>query len=129
MTKLPQEISKGILRLKNYKGNISDIIGLNCIIILSKDIFTENQDIEFYTREVFEKDYLPYLFKSRTLLLARTTRDIYNYDDKEKNILTERIYSFFESDLKDNRKMSGNRKTNNANENMRKWIRALDQND
>ncbi|SIS97950.1 hypothetical protein [Salimicrobium salexigens] len=127
MSKLPPEVKEKIIKLKASKRETSDLIGLNCIIILSKEIFKKNEDLKNYTDNVFQDIFLPYLFKSRTLLIARTTRNVYRYDETEKAKFVERIYDFFEDDfeVKESKKKSYNK----ANENMRKWMRALDKND
>ena len=75
--------------LKNKSIPKYKIIGIVSVLLLSKQIFLKNADIEEFLREVFGLKFKTYLFKSRTMVVARVTREIIamEKDDekKEKN--------------------------------------------
>lgn len=106
-----------------------DAIGLNTIIILSKELFPTNNDIRRYTDENIEMELKDYLFDSRTLLIARTNRYIYNLEIDELKRFYEsvNIYITNESseddpDDQQTKKDKGFNKNNKSKENLQKWL-------
>ena len=62
--------------LKNSKIQTYKLIGIVSELVLSKEIFKNNIDIEDFIVNVFNLRFKDYLYKSRTLLVARLTREI-----------------------------------------------------
>ena len=68
--------------LKNSKIQTYKLIGIVSELVLSKEIFKNNIDIEDFIVNVFNLRFKDYLYKSRTLLVARLTREILNNDNQ-----------------------------------------------
>ena len=78
LSKLSGRTNIEVLRLELY-SIITDVL-------LSKEFFNKNSDIATFTNKV-NLNYADYLFRSRTLLLARILRDVKKADKKELIII------------------------------------------
>ncbi|MEF3087934.1 hypothetical protein [Bacillus altitudinis] len=78
LSKLSGKTNIEVLRLELY-SIITDVL-------LSKEYFNKNSDIVNFTNKV-NLNYADYLFRSRTLLLARILRDVKKADKKELIII------------------------------------------
>ncbi|HFI0633822.1 TPA: hypothetical protein ACGO2G_000280 [Streptococcus suis] len=78
--------------LKNLKLPMYKVIGIVSELILSKQVFRKNSEIEAFILEVFNLKLKSYLYKSRTLLVARMTREIVNQEISGKQI--KMLYNF-----------------------------------
>ena len=73
------------------------IIGIVSQLLLSRKIFPANIDIEKFLKDIFELEFKTYLFRSRTLIVARVTREILasenekEYKNKLYNFVQEKI--------------------------------------
>ena len=83
--------------LKNSKIQTYKLIGIVSELVLSKEIFKNNIDIEDFIVNVFNLRFKDYLYKSRTLLVARLTREILNNDSHAKQ--TKVLYKFIVSKI------------------------------
>lgn len=110
-----------ISELNSSKNKLEHAIGLNTIIILSKDIFNKNEDINDYLKVVFDTSFLPYVIKSRTLIIAKVSRLIYSYDQKELNSLSRKMQTYFNID----NPQTESDKKNKDNNNLSKWIKGI----
>lgn len=80
------------LKLKNvakYK-----LIGITTELILNTSIFTKNEDIVPFLKKIYGLSYKEYIIKTRTMILARTARDIYKMDDKKYEIIRKNLFNF-----------------------------------
>lgn len=110
------------------KSNVdtSELIGLNSLLIYSKDIFTKNEEVDEYIKKVFDINFLPYVVRSRTLIFARISKEIFHYDEEQRSSIMENMIQYFQDDLSTNTSDgNGHAKRKNANENMKKWMRGL----
>ncbi|HEM3480986.1 hypothetical protein ACS6Y5_04710 [Streptococcus suis] len=80
--------------LKNSRVPSYKVIGIVSELILSKVIFQKNDEIRKFIKEVFNLELKDYLYKSRTLLVARLTREILKQELSSKQ--TRLIYDFIE---------------------------------
>ncbi|OLF50623.1 hypothetical protein BU200_00955 [Streptococcus acidominimus] len=78
--------------LKKYS-----LIGLNSELLLSKDLFKHNSEISMYLSQVFSIEFLPYVMRSRTMIVARLTREIYKYDEKQINLVRKKMLKYLKS--------------------------------
>lgn len=92
--------------LKNSKIQTYKLVGIVCELVLSKEIFKNNTDIEAFIIGVFNLKFKDYLYKSRTLLVARLTREILKNDRHAKQ--TKLLYKFIVSKINED-----NMNTNN----------------
>ena len=83
--------------LKNTKIQTYKLVGIVCELVLSKEIFKNNTDIEDFIIGVFNLKFKDYLYKSRTLLVARLTREILKNDKYAKQI--KLLYKFIVSKI------------------------------
>lgn len=89
--------------LKNKSIPKYKIIGIVSELLLSKQIFSKNSDVEKFLKEVLGLEFKAYLYKSRTMVVARVTREIFalEMDSEYKN----KLYKFVQKkidELKDN---------------------------
>ncbi|MEO2553644.1 hypothetical protein [Enterococcus casseliflavus] len=80
--------------LKSRKPSRYKLIGISSELILSKDVFDKNIDIEKFIAYVFEEQFKQYLFASRTNLVARTTRLIIRSNDEQYLSYKKRLSDF-----------------------------------
>lgn len=98
------------------------LIGINSELILNTSIFTKNDDIASFLSTVYDLQYKDYVFKSRTMILARTTRDIYKMDEKEFEISRKNLLLFI------NKSIEATISYNNIkskNDNFGKWMDGI----
>lgn len=102
--------------IKKYK-----IIGISSELILSKEVFSKNEDIDYFIKNVFKIKFKPYVFKSRTLITARTTRLIYNMDPIQYENTRKDLFKFVVGLLneEENIKHASNK------ESFSKWIEGI----
>lgn len=100
--------------LKNNKIPLYKIVGILSVLLLSKDIFPHNEMIKGFLMEILGLSYKEYVFRSRTLLCARVTRDLIN--EKVVNDYKLKLYKFLETqievlkrrdNIKENNKLNG----------------------
>ena len=83
--------------LKNKSIPKYKIIGIVSELLLSKQIFVKNADIEEFLRDVFGMKFKNYLYKSRTMIVARVTKEIVklemdsNYRNKLYKFIQKKI--------------------------------------
>lgn len=86
-----------------YRSSLKDkniptfqMLGIVSEIILSKELFKKNTDISKFLMEVFDLSYKEYVMRSRTLILSRTVRHIYDSEDKNYQMFRKRLLNFIE---------------------------------
>lgn len=95
--------------LKNKNVPKYKVIGIVSEILLSKQVFPRNIDIKVFLKDIFELELKEYLFRSRTLLIARVTREIIAIE--KESLYKNMLYKFIEQkieDLKDDNKKEKN---------------------
>ncbi|EPY7704342.1 MULTISPECIES: hypothetical protein [Bacillus cereus group] len=70
------------------------LIGITTELILNTSIFTKNEDIVPFLKKIYGLSYKEYIIKTRTMILARTARDIYKMDDKKYEIIRKNLFNF-----------------------------------
>lgn len=95
--------------LKNKSVPKYKIVGIVSELVLSRLIFKKNIDIEVFLNEVFKWKFRAYLYKSRTMLMARLTKGIIELE--KDNEYKNRLYKFVQKkidEFKDNEKNERN---------------------
>ena len=95
--------------LKNKSIPKYKIIGIVSQLLLYKKIFPANRDIKEFLKDIFSLEFKAYLFRSRTLVVARVTREILAIEND--SIYKNKLYNFVQSkidSLKDNTKNEKN---------------------
>lgn len=95
--------------LKNKSIPKYKIIGIVSELLLSKQVFPRNVDIENFLKEVFALEFKSYLFKSRTLIVARVTKEILVIE--KENTYKNKLYKFIQKEI-DNLKDSNKKEKN-----------------
>ncbi|EFD04340.1 hypothetical protein HMPREF0631_1368 [Peptostreptococcus anaerobius 653-L] len=70
--------------LKSKNVQKYKIIGIISEIILSKKLFVKNSEIDEFVYEILGVSFKDYVYKSRTMVVAKITRIIYNSDEMHK---------------------------------------------
>lgn len=83
--------------LKNKTIPKYKIIGIVSQLLLSRKIFPENIDIEKFLKDIFELEFKTYLFRSRTLIVARVTREI--LASENDNVYKNKLYNFVQEKI------------------------------
>ena len=86
--------------LKNRIVPKYKLIGISCEVLLSKELFKNNIDTVPFLEEVFSVKYKDYVIKSRTTILARTTRLINKSDAPTIYQYKKKLYSFIDEHLR-----------------------------
>ena len=92
--------------LKNSMIPKYKFIGIVSELIMNKEIYRKNTDVEYFLISVFDLEFKAYIFCSRTLILARTIRYISISDDKKINEYRKKMYDYLKQQLtkEDNKK-------------------------
>lgn len=80
--------------LKNKTVSKYKIIGIVSQLLLSRKVFPANLDIAEFLKDVFSLEFKDYLFKSRTLLIARIIRQIDAIEND--NVYKNKLYNFIQ---------------------------------
>lgn len=78
--------SKNIARYK--------LIGITTELILDNELFPKNEDVIPFLEEVCKLEFKDYIIKSRTMIVARTSREIHKLDSKMYDQLRKRMLNF-----------------------------------
>lgn len=87
--------------LKNSKPARYKVIGIVSKMLLSKELFLKNTEINEFLKYVFQIEYKEYVMSSRTLIVARTVRLIETFSDNDYLILKRRLYKYIDSLITD----------------------------
>ena len=72
-------------------------LGLLYELLLNKEIFIRNKDLDDFLRDVFKKKYKEYLFKARPYLASRLLKEVSKeYDPSKINASTKLIILYLE---------------------------------
>lgn len=80
--------------LKNTKVPKYKTIGIVTEILISKEVFKKNEEIREFLMRIFNISYKDYVMKSRTMVIARTSRLIHNSENDEYIVYKRNLYSF-----------------------------------
>ncbi|WP_283595112.1 hypothetical protein [Limosilactobacillus galli] len=86
--------------LKNRIVPKYKLIGIACEVLLSKELFKNNVDTVSFLEEVFSVKYKDYVIKSRTTIIARTTRIINKSDEPTIYQYKKKLYLFIDEYLR-----------------------------
>lgn len=100
--------------IKKYK-----LIGIVSSIVLSFDLFPKNENLKPFILESFQlkEQFKEYAYASRTVLIAKLTRMIFDADEKFYDVLRANMLLFLNNSLKEE-SGSNNRKNSNISD----WI-------
>lgn len=99
-----------VLYRNELKNNIVPkykLIGIISELLLSKEIFTKNSQIEEFLKEIFDIKYKEYVMKSRTLIVARCCRKIIIEEEKNCVLYKKRLLHFIIEEIEIIKKESG----------------------
>ncbi|MGR9527404.1 hypothetical protein ACSS31_27355 (plasmid) [Priestia megaterium] len=85
--------------LKNSKPARYKVIGIVSKMLLSKELFTKNIEINEFLKYVFHIEYKEYVMASRTLIVARTVRVIEAFPDNDYLDCKKRLYKYIDSKI------------------------------
>lgn len=83
--------------LKNKSVPKYKIIGIVSELLLSKKVFKANTEIESFLKQVFDLEFKTYVFRSRTLIVARVSREILAIEND--GIYKNKLYRFIQSKI------------------------------
>lgn len=85
--------------LKNSKPARYKVIGIVSIMLLSKELFKKNEEINEFLKYVIQIEYKEYVMSSRTLIVARTVRLLEELSDSDYLICKKRLYNYIDSKI------------------------------
>ncbi|MGF7049178.1 hypothetical protein J2T13_003686 [Paenibacillus sp. DS2015] len=111
-------------------SDIIDLFGASVALLYSKQAFEKNQDISYFLTEVFGIDFLPYVMRSRTLIVARITKEIKYKNSEELEVIKGRIIEYLnknntETTLDNISSVKKKPKKKDANDKMKTWLEGL----
>lgn len=98
------------------------LVGITSELILNTSIFSRNEDLVPFLKNIYSLAYKEYVIKSRTMILARTARDIYKMENKEYEILRKRLLGFVNGYLE---LSTQNKEIKNSKSDFRKWMDGI----
>ncbi|MCM3305825.1 hypothetical protein [Priestia megaterium] len=111
-------------KLNSPQSDHIDILGLNVALLYSKNHFKKNEDISYFLKEVYNIDFLPYVMKSRTLIVARITKELNNKNEMELDVIRNKLIGFL-SGSKPLPELRKKTQKKNANDKMKTWLEGL----
>lgn len=118
----PINIKEIMSKLKSDKLEHSEFIGIINAIIYSKDVFNHNKDLKGFASDVFLYECPKYVLGSRTLISAKITRKLVNFDSNELDLVKKRMLKYF-NELEG--KYINLSKKKNANDKLSVWLKEL----
>ncbi len=103
--------------IKNEKSK-EYLVGILSSIVFSKEIFRKNVEIESFLKEIFDIEYLPYVFRSRTTIFARLSKEIILSEQINYSEISSKLNVFFKTEEKN---LNKNRNTNNIS----RWVQGI----
>lgn len=91
-----------VLYRNELKNNIVPrykMIGIVTELLLSKEIFAKNSEIDTFLVNIFMVRYKGYVMKSRTLMVARCCKIISRSEDKDYNIYKKKLFNFITQEI------------------------------
>ncbi|MGY0213418.1 hypothetical protein [Bacillus cereus] len=85
--------------LKNSNPARYKVIGIVSKMLLSKELFMKNAEINEFLKYVFHIEYKEYVMDSRTLIVARTVRLIESFSDNDYLNCKKRLYKYIDSKI------------------------------
>lgn len=70
------------------------IIGITVELILSKELFKKNSDLDFFLNDIFSVQYKEYVMKSRTMIVSRICRLIETSTEDQYLLIRKNILEF-----------------------------------
>lgn len=83
--------------LKNKIVPKYKMIGIVSSLLMSKEIFSNNTKLAQFLKEVFQLECKSYIFRSRSLLAARVTRELLSLDDDQG--YKRKLYDFIQTQI------------------------------
>ncbi|MEC1555125.1 hypothetical protein P9D28_22240 [Bacillus haynesii] len=106
--------SKNVARYK--------IIGITTELLLDTNLFNKNEEIVPFLRKIYKLSFKDYIIKSRTLIIARISREIYKLDSKEYDNLRKSMLVFLNNYLEFE---DQNKSTKNGKKDFTKWMDGI----
>lgn len=106
-----------------------EVVGLFCMMILSKDLFRNNINASEFVLKTLDYDCPNYIKKSRTLMIAKVVRLISSFEEKELCSLKSKCHNFY-NELTDELKNEvipdkTINKKKNENDKLSTWLNGL----
>ncbi|RST58590.1 hypothetical protein D5F11_016275 [Siminovitchia terrae] len=110
---------------RNNEELYIELIGLNTLLLLSKELFARNNDIKDYIESIFKLEFKNYLYMSRTLLVARVNRHIYslNYNDAKERL--EAVKQYRQNSSDETKVEKPNKSNKSSKDNFKKWLENI----
>lgn len=83
--------------LKNKDIPRFSMMGIVSELILSKEVFHKNSDIEVFLKDIFNVEFRNYVIKSRTLIVSRVIRTIDKSTVDDYSTYRARLLKFIDS--------------------------------
>lgn len=113
----------------NKKISKEVLIGSVVSLILNKKILKSNIEVSDFIKFVFQTDMPLYASRSRTVMVAKICRKIFDSNEKEVQNYANKTYSIIKEILNDYSVLEKNDKLikdkNNSLTNMSKWIHGI----
>ncbi|VTR60737.1 Uncharacterised protein [Actinobacillus pleuropneumoniae] len=117
-------------KISKQDTDIIDLFGASVALLYSRQSFEKNQDISVFIKEVFGIEFLPYIMRSRTLIIARITKELKYKEKDELEEIKYKLIRFLNKSLddpKDDEKpiVKKKSKKKDANDKMKSWLEGL----
>jgi hypothetical protein len=126
---MSSKYSKTILSKLNGKTNVEqlrqELYSIVTDVFLSREHFNRNSDIIPFTNSI-NYQYAEYLFKSRTLLLARILRDINKAEKEELLLIMRKLQHLLFNNVEPDTKSSGKKSKNYVDSIMGQFKRGIE---
>ncbi|WP_144467331.1 hypothetical protein [Bacillus toyonensis] len=117
------ELNNLLKKLTRKNLDMVDVLGIICSLLYSKSIFKRNQDVEIFLQKVLGMKFMPYVIHSRTLIVARVTRELHKNQDIDIKELQQNVLNYFNENTELTTEKEHKKK--DENEKLKTWLRGL----
>ncbi|WOV85013.1 hypothetical protein PGH26_03535 [Sporosarcina jeotgali] len=105
-------------------------LGLIYELILDKEVFQKNIELNYFISEVFDIEYSEYLFKARPYLASRLLKDLINkYEDLNISYSVKRISTYLDRmEFVQRKDTDPKNKSNKLEDDVIGWVSSISKN-
>lgn len=116
-------------RLMKRQMDILDVIGVLCVLIISRNYIKSNSEVEEMIEELLKQKLPAYVVKSRTLMAARTCKILLNSETLDTMKIQQKLHEILKTSetplLEEYKKNEKKSRKENENTKLEKWLKGI----
>lgn len=116
-------------RLMKRQMDILDVIGVLCVLIISRNYIKSNSEVGEMIEELLKQKLPAYVVKSRTLMAARTCKILLNSETLDTMKIQQKLHEILKKSetplLEEYKKNEKKSRKENENTKLQKWLKGI----